>query len=131
MCVSEFSQWFEEQLRARGRAGSLSKIAEATGASKSTIANWASGDTNPTWHNCRGIASAFNVPRDEVRRLAGYRDPDDDPYIGEATLTPDEAALVNEYRKGNDQTRQSLLGLSELVRSFRTRLDAGEEGAAL
>lgn len=111
---------------ARGRAGSLSKIAQETGASKSTIANWAK-DTIPSWHYCRGIADAFNLPREYVRTLAGYVDPEDDPYIAEATLTPDEAMIVRAYRTG-DREVQAHLELAARV-ALRLRSHSDESAA--
>lgn len=109
--MSEFSQWFSEQVTRRGRAASLSRLAEATGVSKSTVANWGRDEnpSTPTWENCRGIALAFNVDREYVRRLAGYVDPDTDPVVSQETLSPEEAALVRSFRTGSQEWRDWLL----------------------
>jgi transcriptional regulator with XRE-family HTH domain len=57
------------------RDWSLRQVAEKAHVSHTTIVELANGSRSPTLKTCRALASAFNLPVEEVIRMAGLLDP--------------------------------------------------------
>lgn len=78
------------------RDWSQAELSRRAGVSRSTISKIMSGERGPGSEFCQSVAQAFNMPEEEVFRIAGLLspDPDIDPMLEEinhklATLPPD------------------------------------------
>lgn len=101
---NEFSQWLVAQLEHRG--WSRIDLSRQCGVSHVAITHVINGERNPGPDLCRAIARAFEMPEEEVFRLAGLLPNlpaigDDfsfhDVYEMMKTLTPEERLQVMEY----------------------------------
>lgn len=87
--MSEFSEWLTQEVGRRGLslrdlADEITRRRQTKGGVKhTTIKSWMDDYAVPTWHNAGTLAEALGVPRAYVRGLAGYNDPEDEPYDGD------------------------------------------------
>ena len=100
-----FVEWLDLQLRER--KWSPSELARNSGVSQSAISLVLKGDRNPGNNFCDGIAKAFNIPPDDVYRIAGLlpMKPNDDQTVSEITHI---------YHELTDENRDDLLDYARL-----------------
>lgn len=115
-----FGEWLAEQLRLRDLT--QRGFAERAGVRHPAVAAWLSNFSVPEWHTCRKIADALMVPRDEVRRRAGYLDEDEEPRPSaeqDDWLTALVSVAVELEEQGID--REALLRTALALRDYSRR----------
>lgn len=103
MChMSDFTEWLQNELNSRGWA--QIELTRRGGISSGAISKLMSGERKPGPDMCNAIATALNLPPEDVFRAAGLLPSarDDDPLIREATyliglLSQDRKRQVLEY----------------------------------
>ena len=112
--MNDFQQWIKGRLS--GDQLSIRERALEIGVSHTTLGNWLRG-TQPSFLHCKLVADHFGVRVETIRRLAGWDDGSNAPAIAEATLSPEEEALVLAYRSaaGFPSAQQTLLGVAAVV----------------
>lgn len=117
---------FRDWLRERMAALELkpADLAAMGVASPSNARNWYIGANTPDWHSCYRLATALGVSREEVRRRAGFVDPDE----GEVTPSDEaKAALDAVWPDLDPDDRQMLLRLAGLQFGSRRRRARAEQ----
>jgi transcriptional regulator with XRE-family HTH domain len=107
--MNDFSTWIAEELDRRNL--SRSEAARKGGISPSAIDKIIGGFANPGIEFCRGIARAFNMPLEEVFRVAGILPPSQakDPAVG---------ALLARLNAMSPGDRRDAVTLASLVVDF-------------
>jgi transcriptional regulator with XRE-family HTH domain len=90
----EFALWLANQLDERNYSNNA--FAKRIGVAQSSVSYWTTGHVIPNPDNCRRIADALGVPRDEVLRRAGWLSPQ---YAADLDITADELQALNLFRK--------------------------------
>ena len=112
-----FTRWLQDQLDERD--WSQSELARQAGVSSAMISDVLSGNANPGWGFCKKVASALDLPPENVLRLAQHLDPEP-----EYTATRREADHVFSQLSDEDQGR-ALAMMRSLLQLLRDR--AGPE----
>lgn len=99
-------------------------LASAGVASPSNARNWYIGANTPDWHSCYRLAKALGVSREEVRRRAGFIDPDEEPSPSDE----EKAALDTVWPELSPEDRAMLLRLAGL--QFGSHRRRGRQGQA-
>lgn len=100
MAEMDFAMFVNGELDRRG--WSRSEAARRGGISASMLDKVISGNARPGYRTCKGIARAFNLPIDEVLRMAGIL-----PNVGRTPLIVHDTRA--EYRSVTDEERERLL----------------------
>ncbi|MCL4295723.1 MAG: helix-turn-helix domain-containing protein [Anaerolineae bacterium] len=106
---NKLSTWIVEQLRDRG--WSHRELGRRAGVSGAAVSRVISGEQNPGWDFCAGVAKALGEPPERLFRLAGLLPPEPNP-------AQEEGKLVAAYRQLSSQKQQFLL---ESVRGLQGR----------
>lgn len=106
---AQFSAWLQEQLEERG--WNYQQLADDVGQARSNVRNWVVGGNLPTWHSCRDLARALHAAKEEVRRRAGFVDPEDDLPT---EVAAEIARLVALASAAGEEDRHMLLRIAEL-----------------
>lgn len=97
-------------------------IAKAIGVSTASVSNWCKGIKLPRMDKVDKLCAFFNIGRSDL-----MRDQDEkNPTSSDNRLTPEEEALVSNFRKLNKTGREKALDYaSDLAEQEKYRQDAG------
>jgi ribosome-binding protein aMBF1 (putative translation factor) len=109
-----FSHWLRDQMHTRGL--NYTSLAEMAGTARTNVRNWEVGANLPTWHSCRDLARALGVSKEEVRRRAGYVDPEEEAALDEAL-----AEIVAIYPDLEEIDREALRRTARALRGYSQR----------
>ena len=97
MCLmTDFREWLQNELNSRGWA--QIELTRRGGISSGAISKLMSGERKPGPDMCNAIATALNLPPEDVFRAAGLlpQSRDDDPLVREAAYL---VGLLSQERK--------------------------------
>ena len=103
--MSKFTQWLNTELNQRG--WSRSEAARRGGISASMFDKVINGRANPGLEFCKGVARAFEMPLEDVLRLASILPPLDD--------SPETEQLLRHISHIADEDKAVLLHIAQLM----------------
>lgn len=135
MMTEQSRETFAERLSAemQRRGYSLRNVAErmtSDGLGRvghSGIGEYARGDRRPGPQNVVRLARVFHADPEEWLLLAGYPTDLPEGTVPEATLSPDEATIIEAFRLDDPDVQEHLLSAARLALRLRSGLGATQE----